>query len=72
VFARVFEAWYDIFNFKCTIDQASFAEALDSKRPILFVVVPHGVIPLGCFLGIAYARNYLPGNSLPLDADVKQ
>ena len=59
-FSRVFQAWFDIFNFRVVIDQAVYAPTVSAPRPYLFIVVPHGVVPLGSFLGLSYVRNYLP------------
>lgn len=59
-FSRLFQAWYDIFNFSVAVDQSKCHEAIKSKRPFMFIVVPHGVIPLGCFLGISFVRDFLP------------
>lgn len=59
-FARVFQPWFDVFDFQFHIDQSEFKHALDSKRPLLFVVIPHGIVPIGCFMAISYIFSYLP------------
>ena len=30
-------------------------------NPLLYVIVPHGVVPLGCLMGISYGELFLPG-----------
>eukprot|EP00048_Salpingoeca_helianthica_P017417 m.237122 g.237122 ORF g.237122 m.237122 type:complete len:400 (+) comp20944_c0_seq1:53-1252(+) len=59
-FARVFQLPYNIFNYRFLVDQNKFVGPLKSKRPMLFVVIPHGVVPIGCFMGLSYIWSYLP------------
>jgi hypothetical protein len=60
-FLRVFQLPFSVFDFRFKIDQSLFAPVLASKRPMLFVVVPHGVVPIGCFMSLGYIWSFLPG-----------
>lgn len=55
-FARIFEALHEIFLFEFVIDQKQF----NPTKRYVFVAVPHGIIPLGSFMAIAYIRRFLP------------
>lgn len=56
LFARLFEAFHDIFDFRFVIDQSKF----DPRKRYIFVAVPHGIIPLGSFMAIAFIRRFVP------------
>ena len=56
LFARFFETFFDIFSFRFVIDESRF----DPHKRYVFVAVPHGVVPLGSFMAIAYIRQFLP------------
>jgi 2-acylglycerol O-acyltransferase 2 len=55
-FAKLFEVWHEIFVFKCVVDQSS----LDPAERYVFVGMPHGLIPLGLFMGGSYIQEYYP------------
>jgi len=56
LFTRFFETFFDIFSFRFVINQDRF----DPRKRYLFVAAPHGIVPLGSFMAIAYIRQYLP------------